>query len=58
MSIIDISTGTAYGSVAAAIAGSGDGDVIALSAGTYTEDLPLITHSLTTSRGPAGWRPW
>ena len=47
MSIIDTTTGAPYSSLAAAITGSGNGDVITLSAGTYVEDLPLITHSLT-----------
>lgn len=47
MSIIDTTTGASYGSLAAAITGSGNGDVITLSAGAYVEDLPLITHSLS-----------
>lgn len=47
MSIIDATSGTAYATVAQAITGSAAGDVIQLSAGSYVEDLPVITHSLT-----------
>ena len=47
MSIIDVTTGTTYASVSAAILGSGNGDVITLSAGVYNEFFPTIRHDLT-----------
>jgi hypothetical protein len=47
MSIIDITSGTSYGTVSAAITGSAGGDVIDVSAGSYTENFPKITHDLT-----------
>ncbi len=47
ISITDQTTGVAYASVSAAISDSAPGDVILLSAGTYIEDFPKITHSLT-----------
>ena len=36
-----------YATLSEAISGSNAGDVIAISAGTYTEDFPKIRHSLT-----------
>ena len=47
MSIIDTTTGVAYGTLSAAIAASNANDVIQISPGTYVEDFPNITHSLT-----------
>ncbi len=47
MSIIDKTTGASFATVSDAINGSASGDVIDISAGTYTEDFPKIRHSLT-----------
>ena len=47
MSIIDVTSGTTYATVSAAILGSGNGDVISLSAGAYSEYFPTIRHDLT-----------
>ena len=47
MTIINTITNQIYLSVSAAIAASNAGDTIALSAGSYVEEFPLITHSLT-----------
>ena len=47
MSVIDLTSGTAFATLSAAIGGSSAGDVIALSAGSYVENFPDITHSLT-----------
>ncbi len=47
MAIVDITTGQGFGTVSAAILASNPGDVIQLSAGTYSEDFPAITHDLT-----------
>lgn len=47
MAIIDITTGQGFATVSAAILGSNAGDVIQVSAGTYSEDFPKITHDLT-----------
>ena len=47
MAIFDVTTGTFYATVSAAILGAASGDVIQLSAGTYSEDFPTITTSLT-----------
>jgi hypothetical protein len=47
MTIQDVTTGQTFASVSDAITNSNDGDVIDLSAGTYIEDFPKITHSLT-----------
>ena len=47
MSIIDVTTGTPYATVSAAILGSGNGDVISISAGAYSEYFPTIRHDLT-----------
>jgi hypothetical protein len=47
MSIIDVTSGVIYGSVSAAITNSAGGDVIDVSAGSYTENFPKITHDLT-----------
>jgi hypothetical protein len=47
MSIIDITSGVTYATVSAAISASSSGDVIDVSAGTYVENFPKITHNLT-----------
>ncbi len=47
MSIVDQTSGVTYATLSDAINGSAAGDVIAVSAGTYTENFPKITHSLT-----------
>ncbi|MGH7042346.1 MAG: hypothetical protein ACREFY_09455 [Acetobacteraceae bacterium] len=47
MSVIDLTSNTVYASLSAAITGSAANDVIALSAGSYVENFPDITHSLT-----------
>lgn len=47
MSIINLTTSLLYATLTAAIDNSGAGDTLALSAGLYVEDLPIITHSLT-----------
>ncbi len=47
MAIVDITTGQTYATVSAAILASNPGDVIQLSAGTYSEDFPAINHDLT-----------
>jgi hypothetical protein len=47
MSVIDLTSGTAFASLSAAITGSSANDVIAISAGAYQENFPDITHSLT-----------
>lgn len=47
MSIIDQTSSVAYPTVSAAITGSSSGDVIVLSAGTYSENFADLTHSLT-----------
>jgi MYXO-CTERM domain-containing protein len=45
--VIDLTSNVAYASLSAAIANSAANDVIALSAGSYVENFPLVTHSLT-----------
>jgi Hint domain len=47
MSVIDSTTGTLYPTLSAAISGSNANDVIRISAGSYVENFPDITHSLT-----------
>jgi hypothetical protein len=47
VTIKDITNGKNFATVSDAIRGSDAGDVIHISAGTYTEDFPKITHSLT-----------
>ena len=47
MSITNITTGATYATVSAAITASSAKDVIQLSAGSYVEDFPDITHTLT-----------
>ena len=47
MSVVDITSNTVYNSLSAAITGSAANDVIQVTAGTYVEDFPDITHSLT-----------
>lgn len=46
MSVIDITSGDTYPSLGAAITGSHANDVIQISAGSYVENFPNITHSL------------
>ena len=46
MPVTIIATGETYPTVSAAIAASRPGDTIAIPAGTYVEQFPLITHSL------------
>ena len=47
MSIIDITSNQAYATISDAITRSASGDVIAVTAGRYVEDFPIITHTLT-----------
>ncbi len=47
MSVTDLTSNASYASLSAAISGSAANDVIALSAGSYVENFPDITHSLT-----------
>lgn len=47
MSVIDITTNTSYATLSAAIAGSSANDTLQVPAGSYVEDFPDITHSLT-----------
>jgi len=56
MSVIDITSGTVFPAISAAITGSQSGDTIMVSAGSYVEDFPSITHSLTIqSTGGLAW---
>src|SRR6185295_13285067 len=47
MTITNVTTGATYATVSESISNSSAGDVIQVSAGTYSEDFPKITHSLT-----------
>jgi hypothetical protein len=47
MSVVDLTSGQSYASLSDAISGSAAGDVIQISAGSYVEDFPDITHDLT-----------
>ncbi len=47
MAIVDVTSGITYTTVSQAILGAASGDVIQLSAGTYSEDFPTITRDLT-----------
>jgi Ca2+-binding RTX toxin-like protein len=47
MSIIDLTSGQTYATLSDAITASAANDVIQISAGTYPENFPSITHSLT-----------
>src|SRR5882757_1680486 len=47
ISIVDQTSGATYATLSDAITSSAAGDVITVSAGTYTEDFPKIRHSLT-----------
>jgi hypothetical protein len=47
MSIIEKTSGVTYATVSDAISDSSSGDVIDVSAGTYVENFPKITHDLT-----------
>ena len=47
MSIIDSTSGVDYSTLSAAITGSTANDVLLVPAGTYVENFPNITHSLT-----------
>src|SRR5262249_25677584 len=47
MSVVDQTSGVSYAPLSAAITGSHAGDVIQISAGSYVENFPDITHNLT-----------
>jgi hypothetical protein len=47
MSIVDLTSGTTYARLSAAITASAANDVIQVSAGAYVENFPNITHNLT-----------
>ena len=47
MTIRDKTTGTIYATLSDAISGSGADDTINITAGSYSEDFPKITHDLT-----------
>ncbi len=47
MATITVGTGEQYSTIAAAVAASGSGDTIKVDAGTYTDDVLNISHSLT-----------
>src|SRR3954451_23353734 len=47
MTVFDATSGVQYGTLSDAITLSAANDVILLSSGTYTENFPSITHSLT-----------
>ena len=47
MGVLDQTSGLTYGTLSAAISGSSANDVLLVPAGTYVEDFPSITHSLT-----------
>ncbi len=65
MSVYDATQNVSYASLSAAITGSNAGDVIEISAGTYSGNLPSVTHDLTieaiggmaTLTPPAGQSP-
>ena len=45
--VLTVGTGQQFSSLNAALAASQDGDTIAVAAGTYTNDISTITHSVT-----------
>jgi hypothetical protein len=47
MSVVDLTSGVSYATLSDAIAGSSANDVIQISAGSYVENFPNITHNLT-----------
>ena len=47
MGVIDQTTGVSYGTLSQAISSSSAGDVLQVSGGSYVENFPKITHSLT-----------
>jgi len=47
VSVVDQTSGTSYSTLSEAIAGSSANDVIQISAGSYVENFPDITHNLT-----------
>lgn len=47
MRVTDLTSHISYASLSAAISGSAANDVIAITAGSYVENFPAITHSLT-----------
>ncbi len=47
MSVVNITTGQSYDTLTKAISDSSANDVIQISAGTYSENFPSITHNLT-----------
>jgi hypothetical protein len=47
MSILTVGSGAQYSTISAAVAASQAGDTVDVNAGTYTNDFPTISHSLT-----------
>jgi hypothetical protein len=47
MSVTDLTSGVSYATLSDAITGSSANDVIQISAGSYVENFPDITHNLT-----------
>ena len=47
MATLTVGPGQAYSSIAAAVAASASGDTVDVLAGTYTNDFPTVSHSLT-----------
>jgi len=47
MTTITVGNGQKYSTIAAAVAASSSGDTIDVNAGTYTNDVLVISHSLT-----------
>ncbi len=47
MSVVDLTSGLTYASLSAAITASAANDVVQISAGSYVENFPNITHDLT-----------
>ena len=47
MAELTVGTGEQYSTISAAVAASHSGDTVAVDAGTYTNDFPVISHSLT-----------
>jgi hypothetical protein len=56
---LTVGPGKQFATVSAAVAASRDGDVVAVSAGTYPNDYPVVTHKITIVGvgGLATWRP-
>jgi len=47
MTTLTVGPGEQYSTISAAVTASGSGDTVAVDAGTYTNDFPTISHSLT-----------